>query len=115
MRNPGYTYKEAGTYTISLTVSNENGTDIQTKTSYITVWPCQNQSIRIRRTATIHYYSTLRAAYDFALEADIIELHAADFTKNLSFNRNIEVILEGGYDCEYTAIPGGATTSIGSI
>lgn len=104
LQNPGYTYKEAGAYTISLTVSNANGTDIETKTSYIIVSPCQNQSTRIRRTPTI-YYSTIQAAYDAALDSDIIELHAADFAENLSFNRNIVVTLQGGYDCGYTSIP----------
>ena len=36
-QNPGYTYTSPGIYTVSLTVSNDCGTDIETKLDYITV------------------------------------------------------------------------------
>ncbi len=113
LQNPGYTYKKAGTYTVSLTVSNANATDTDTKNSYITVSPCQNKSIRIIRTSTI-YYTTLQAAYNAAVTGDIIELHALDFTENLSFNRNISVTFKAGYDCGYRTNPS-QTTIIGTI
>ncbi len=34
-QNPSYTYSVAGTYTVSLTVTNANGSDIKTKVNYI--------------------------------------------------------------------------------
>ncbi|MBU8869269.1 MAG: S8 family serine peptidase [Gemmatimonadales bacterium] len=37
VQNPGHTYTEAGTYTVSLTASNAQGGDTATKTGYITV------------------------------------------------------------------------------
>ncbi|MBD3257512.1 PKD domain-containing protein, partial [candidate division GN15 bacterium] len=36
-QNPSHTYNDVGTYTVSLTVSNAYGSDVETKTSYITV------------------------------------------------------------------------------
>ncbi len=36
-QNPGVTYNTAGTYNVSLTASNATGSDIETKTGYITV------------------------------------------------------------------------------
>ncbi|MEZ4388129.1 MAG: S8 family serine peptidase [Candidatus Krumholzibacteriia bacterium] len=36
-QNPSHTYTAAGTYTVSLTASNAFGSDVETKTSYITV------------------------------------------------------------------------------
>jgi PKD repeat protein len=37
-RNPSYTYASWGVYTISLTAANSEGSDIKTKTNYITVY-----------------------------------------------------------------------------
>jgi PKD repeat protein len=36
-RNPSHTYNDVGTYTVSLTVTNDLGSDTKTKTDYITV------------------------------------------------------------------------------
>ncbi len=37
LQNPSHTYSSAGTYTVSLTATNTYGSDIETKTNYITV------------------------------------------------------------------------------
>jgi PKD repeat protein len=46
IRNPSHTYEFPGTYTVSLTVSGESGSDAETKMNYITVTepPAQNQA-----------------------------------------------------------------------
>ncbi|AKB30311.1 cell surface protein [Methanosarcina siciliae T4/M] len=36
-QNPGHTYSDAGSYTVNLTVTNEDGSDSEVKTDYITV------------------------------------------------------------------------------
>jgi PKD repeat protein len=38
-QNPSHIYNDAGTYTVSLTASNGGGSDNETKTNYITVYP----------------------------------------------------------------------------
>jgi PKD repeat protein len=38
-RNPAYTYEEAGTYTVKLTVTGPNGTDAVTRRDYVQVAP----------------------------------------------------------------------------
>ncbi|OFY05800.1 MAG: hypothetical protein A2W93_14850 [Bacteroidetes bacterium GWF2_43_63] len=39
LQNPSVVYSAPGTYQVSLTVTNANGTDTETKTSYITIGP----------------------------------------------------------------------------
>jgi PKD repeat protein len=39
LKNPTYTYNTVGVYTVTLTVSNASGSDVCTKTNYITVTP----------------------------------------------------------------------------
>jgi hypothetical protein len=50
------------------------------------------------------YYSTLQAAYDSAVDGDIIQSQAVVFPEDLNVDRNLSVTLEGGYDCDYSAI-----------
>jgi PKD repeat protein len=38
-KNPQHTYLSAGNYTVSLTVQNSRGSDIETKVDYVTVYP----------------------------------------------------------------------------
>lgn len=46
-QNPSYTYSTAGTYTVSLTVSNACGSNATTKTDYITVTQAQQNAVHI--------------------------------------------------------------------
>lgn len=63
------------------------------------------QPIRIARTPTVNYL-TLQSAYDSAEDGDTIETRMNVFTDDLNANRNISVILEGGYNCNYTSVTG---------
>ncbi|HDH10985.1 MAG TPA: PKD domain-containing protein [Nitrospirae bacterium] len=108
LRNPSYTYNSAGTYTVSLTVMDSDGsTNSLTRMDYITA--CLSP-VRISG-ATPVYYSTLQAAYDAAVDGDIIQSRDLTFTENLNINRNISITLKGGYDCGYTAVTGKTTLS----
>jgi hypothetical protein len=62
---------------------------------------CGYSSARLAR-ATPVYYPSLQAAYNAAINGDIIQSQAITFTENFSINRNISVTLQGGYDCGYT-------------
>ncbi|MEW6001773.1 MAG: PKD domain-containing protein [Nitrospirota bacterium] len=103
LKSPGYTYKTAGSYTVSLTVSNASGTDSEVKNNYISVSTCPNQPIKIGGV----YYPTLQVAYDAVVAGATIQVQALDFTENLNFDRNVVVTLKGGYDCWYANNPSG--------
>ncbi len=53
VRNPSYTYSSPGTYTVKLTATNAAGSDVETKTNYITVGsvPVANFYGRVNTTA----------------------------------------------------------------
>ncbi len=120
LQNPLHTYSAIGNYTVSLTATNIGGSNTATKTNYIAVQPCPNLPVRITG-ATPAYYSTLQAAYDAAVDGDVIQSRNLNFVENLNVNRNISVTLEGGYSCDYTAAVGATalkgmiTTSAGTL
>ncbi len=45
-QNPTYSYAAGGTYTVALTATNSSGSDVETKTSYMTVSDCQTTQVR---------------------------------------------------------------------
>jgi gliding motility-associated-like protein len=50
LQNPSATYVVPGTYTVSLTVSNASGSDVETKTAYITVFTSPIASFTTNKT-----------------------------------------------------------------
>ncbi len=54
------------------------------------------------------YYS-LQAAYNAAGDGDTILMRAGLFTEDLYMNRPISVTIEGGYNCDYSAVIGKTT------
>ncbi len=60
------------------------------------------------------YYSTLQAAYDAAVDGDTIQVQSVISEKSLTANRNISLILKGGYDCGYGTNTGN-TILVGTI
>jgi PKD repeat protein len=119
-QNPVHIYANPGTYSVSLTVTNAGGTSNKTMTNYIAALPCYNPPARIAG-ATPSYYSTIQAAYDAAVDGDIIQSLGVDFAENLGINRNISIDLQGGYDCNYasavtnTTLKGMVTTTSGTL
>jgi hypothetical protein len=65
-----------------------------------------NSPIIIVRTPTI-FYTSLQADYgEAATSGDTIACQSSLLTGDLTVNRNIEVTLQGGYDCEFTSYTG---------
>ncbi len=105
-RYPAYTYNTAGIYTVNLTVTDSDGSvNSLARTDYISA--CLSP-VRIGG-ATPLYFSTLQAAYDAAVDGDIIQSRAVSLAGDLDLNRNISVTLQGGYNCDYTTITGTTT------
>lgn len=67
---------------------------------YISTADCSNPPARIVYTNPI-YFISLQAAYDSAVEGDVIQAHAKAFIEDVSIDRDISVTLKGGYDCNY--------------
>jgi len=54
------------------------------------------------------YYS-LQDAYDAAVNDDIIQSQVTTLTENVHFDRTITVTVQGGYNCDYSAVTGVTT------
>ncbi len=83
------------------------------KTEIYTIDPggCLNPPVKIGSAA----YASLQAAYNAAVNGDIIKCRNITFAENPTINRNIAVTLDGGYDCGFTTNVGGMTTIKGML
>jgi YD repeat-containing protein len=90
-----------------------NSEPVRTETYFInTGGGCSNFPVKIGST----FYSTLQSAYyNAAVNGDIIKCRNLTFIENLTVNRDIGVILDGGYDCGFTTNVGGRTTIKGML
>ncbi len=81
-------------------------TQVVTQTGAIQNNACSKPPVRILRgTSVYNYYSLLRVAYNVAVNGDIIQARAVNFTSEpipLNLNRPVNVTIKGGYDCGYT-------------
>jgi hypothetical protein len=68
------------------------------------IFGCPNLPARINRVSPI-YFGTLQAAYDAAVDGDVIQAQAKALTGDLTANRNIAVTVDGGYNCDYNSKP----------
>ena len=66
---------------------------------------CAGSPVRVVGEST-EYYSSLQTAYDAASDGNTIEAQAVELSGDLDVNRDISVTLQGGYDCDYSAIIG---------
>ncbi|MBW1789181.1 MAG: S8 family serine peptidase [Deltaproteobacteria bacterium] len=98
-RNPTYTYTEEGVYAVSLTASNDSGTDTETKTTYITVNACPYELVMTGGST----YATLQEAYAAAADQGAILVHAGQFSTDLDLNMNKTVTFDWGWNCDYSS------------
>ena len=99
--NPSAVYS-AGTYTVKLTVTDSNGdANTLTNTSYISV--CYSNANIVGSAST---YSSLQSAYNAAADTNTIQGRAVTIIENINFNRNITVTIQGGYNCDHSAVTG---------
>jgi YD repeat-containing protein len=121
LRNPSHTYRNPGTYTVSLTATNAGGSNPEIKTNYISVSACANLPVKNVSLIPPRYYSSLQAAYSAAANGNLIQVQAIQFTENLTAHLPITVTLDGGYDCNYgsnasnTALKGMVTINAGTV
>ncbi|WP_298269791.1 choice-of-anchor D domain-containing protein [Geobacter sp.] len=99
LQNPSHVYSTPGSYTVTLTATNANGSTTLQKISFISVTVCQNQPVRIAR-ATPLYYPTLQQAYAAAVDGDIIQIQSTSLAEGLTITKSITI--DGGYDCGYS-------------
>ncbi|QXE92616.1 S8 family serine peptidase [Geomonas subterranea] len=109
-KNPVHVYTSPGGYTVSLTATSQTGSSTKTKANYISVLTCTNPPVRIQ-AAPLVLFADPAAAFLQAMDDDVIQLQGVGFTGDLSFDREIRVRLQGGYDCAYNSRDGSAALS----
>jgi hypothetical protein len=56
--------------------------------------------------STTHYYSSIQEAYNAAADSDVIRIWAVVYNEDVTCNRPIGVVFQGGYDSGYSTIVG---------
>ena len=76
---------------------------------------CQSECAVSRNKITQRTFSNVQAATDdpYAFDRDIIQIKAADIKENILYDRNINLTLSGGYNCDFTDNP--STSTINSL
>ena len=88
------------------------------KTVTATIDACSNTVKIVGNPAS---YSSIQAAYNAASSGATIQSLAVSFSESPTFNRDISITIEGGYNCDYsevigsTAIVGDMTVSNGTV
>ena len=100
--HPAHIYRIPGTFSVSLTVTNPDGSDTKTTTNYIDILLCSYDPVRILE----QYYVSIQEAYDQAIDGDVVECQSIVLGEELYFDRDISVTIKGGYDCGYSTIEG---------
>ena len=87
---------------IRKTVTDADGsTNTLTNTSYISV--CYSNANIVGSTST---YSSLQAAYNAAADTNTIQGRDVTIVENIDFNIAKTVTIQGGYNCDHSAVTG---------
>ena len=60
-------------------------------------------------------YTSLQQAYDAAIDGDLIQMQSGWYEGNVNLNRAINVIIEGGYNSNFTVSTGAAAMLAGAM
>ena len=120
LRNPTHTYQTVGNFTVILTAANAAGSDVATKTNYITTSACGNAKVRYGLPPSSYTPAAdIASAYAGASSGDEIDIQAIEFPEVITFGLPKTVTLKGGYDCAYSAtripdtvVNGGGSTTV---
>ncbi len=104
-QNPTHAYTEAGTYTVQLTVENENGSDTEIKEDYITVEqgiictsdPCPIETDNDFTETSIPYYTSQPMSYQVNTPIDLC------LTIKCPETTSVEVNIYGNYNVNANA------------
>lgn len=105
-KNPVHVYNNPGSYSVSLTATNQTGSSTKTKSGYMSVLTCTNPPVRVLSSPTVLFADPFAALLQ-AVDDDVIQLQGISFG-DLIFDRDIRVRLHGGYDCSYNSTVGTA-------
>ncbi len=106
--NPSYTFTDAGIYTVELSVTDSDGsTNTLKKTNYITVSASGCQALPVKLNG--NHYGSMQAALNSAGNGSTMRLRQSQAFSGMTFNRNIVINLDGGYDCDYESTDGMTT------
>jgi hypothetical protein len=78
-------------------------------------------SYPVRIASPLSYYLNIQDAYDACFNANIIQIGATEFIEDLYLDKNVSIILKGGYDSNYnnnssyTAVKGKLTITHGTV
>ncbi len=96
-QNPTYTYTQSGTYTVSLTITDDQGSETLIKTDYITVEPAiwyvdaANVSPGDGRS-WVDAFNTIEQALSTAADGDTIHVSGATYNERLVINSQVTLI-----------------------
>jgi PKD repeat protein len=119
LQNPEHTYLSAGEYQVSFTATGYGGADVEDRTIFVSELETCFSLARILGDTPV-YYESLQSAYDAANDGDTLQIRESEFDNNLLANQDKTIILNGGYNCDYSSstcnvISGTITINSGSV
>jgi hypothetical protein len=102
------------TYYYRVRAYNAGGDSAYSNEASATTMSVPSGTVRIARAEPL-YFSSLQEAYNAAVNGDLIQSQAIQFTENLTIYKNIIVTFDGGYDSNFISNTGNKTYVKGMI